>query len=254
MAKSSRDHIVSKRLRSLRHKLLGPWAAEILDPLSAEPPGRLLDLACGTGTVYTEARRRWPNCEIIAADLSLPPSSNNSGIHVIRCDAHFLPFPTGIFGSVACLQGLQFFYDIHTAVGQTAFVLARGGQLTAATWSGFGGNPIAQTVSAAIAEFFGNSAREQYARPWRVDPLFIPIFEQCGYFQLASAHLVTKPLEVTFADLLESALLPHIVPDTITVAKRALFAELLRAHLQPFMCGRIVRAEMASRVLIARRV
>lgn len=94
--------------------------------LKREPPRRILDLGCGTGSAALAMQRRWPKAQVLALDLALPmlqqarrSASNAGGLRwklfarapqLVCADARALPLADAsvdVLFSNLCLQWVE---------------------------------------------------------------------------------------------------------------------------------------------------
>ena len=158
-----------------------PWARRLLAFAGVGPGERVLDVACGTGSV---ARR--------AADLVGPRGSvtgldlNEGMLAVARRastaapvaiewrqgDAAALPFPDGAFDAVTCQQALQFMPDRKKVVREMRRVLAPGGRAALAVLRDIGSSPayapLADVLHRHVAPEAGATLRSIFP-PWSRD-------------------------------------------------------------------------------------
>ncbi|WP_078992810.1 class I SAM-dependent methyltransferase [Streptomyces sp. MMG1121] len=110
----------------------GAAARAVLD-LIPEGPGRLLDVACGTGIVTRRLAADRPALRVTGADLT-PAMVSWAGARlpgaVVRADSRRLPFPAGTFHAVTSIWLLHLLEDpedVHAIVAECARVLRPGG-------------------------------------------------------------------------------------------------------------------------------
>src|SRR5437870_4360862 len=109
--------------------------------VEAAAPGageRVLDVACGTGTITRAAAERvGPTGRVVGLDLNpvmlaraqaIPQPDGGSAIEWREADATALPFADATFDVVCCHQGLMFFPDRPAALGEMCRVLVPGGR------------------------------------------------------------------------------------------------------------------------------
>ncbi|QHA07781.1 methyltransferase domain-containing protein [Streptomyces broussonetiae] len=108
-------------------------ATEALLDLIPEGPGRLLDVACGTGIVTRRLAARRPALRVTGADLATA-MVRRAGARlpgaIVRADSRRLPFPTGGFDAVISIWLLHLLDDAEDAravVAECARVLRPGG-------------------------------------------------------------------------------------------------------------------------------
>ena len=75
--------------------------------LNESPSLRILDVAGGEGLTGKEIASRWPQHRVTTLDLH-PPAAT---LPAVRGDAQCLPFATGTFDIVLCVQLLQYVPD-----------------------------------------------------------------------------------------------------------------------------------------------
>jgi ubiquinone/menaquinone biosynthesis C-methylase UbiE len=108
-----------------------------------DPPRRALDLGTGTGTVAFEVARRWPEAEVVGADLApamlaearrkTPPELADR-VRFDEADAERLPYADEWFDLVTLANMIPFFDELDR-------VVSPGGWLVFA-WSGGDQTPI----------------------------------------------------------------------------------------------------------------
>jgi ubiquinone/menaquinone biosynthesis C-methylase UbiE len=126
---------------------LGPaWfdahAAELARRLPRDPPGDVLELACGTGILTRHTRERLdPARRLVASDVSatmLDYARNKlrdqQSIEWREADASRLPFGDAAFGAVICGFGVMFFPDRVAALREARRVLMENGLLMFNVW------------------------------------------------------------------------------------------------------------------------
>ncbi|MEU8975657.1 class I SAM-dependent methyltransferase [Streptomyces monashensis] len=108
-------------------------AAEAVLDLIPEGPGRLLDVACGTGILTRRLAADRPALRVTGADLTVA-MVRRAGARlpgaVVRADSRRLPFPTGTFDAVTSVWLLHLLDDagdVRAIVAECARVLRPGG-------------------------------------------------------------------------------------------------------------------------------
>lgn len=108
-------------------------AAQAVLGLIPGKPGRLLDVACGTGIVTRRLAAARPGLRVTGADLS-PAMVRRASARlpgaVVRADSRRLPFPDGAFDAVTSIWLLHLLDDpgdVGAVVGECARVLRPGG-------------------------------------------------------------------------------------------------------------------------------
>jgi ubiquinone/menaquinone biosynthesis C-methylase UbiE len=123
--------------------MFAPFAERLVEQGCVSPGSRVLDIPCGTGAVSrAAARRAGPTGSVTGADLGGPTlaiarshviDDGAAPIEYVQSDATALPFDDATFSVVLCQQGLQFFPDRTTALGEMRRVLKTDGRLALAT-------------------------------------------------------------------------------------------------------------------------
>jgi SAM-dependent methyltransferase len=141
--------------------LFEPYAADLVSRLAARSPGRVLEVAAGTGVVTRALASALPErVSIVATDLNQPMLDQAAALGTRRpvewrqADAMQLPFPDGAFDAVVCQFGVMFFPDKAKALSEAHRVLRPGGVLIFNVWDRIEENEFAETVTAALALLF----------------------------------------------------------------------------------------------------
>ncbi|MEW2255958.1 class I SAM-dependent methyltransferase [Streptomyces sp. NPDC047869] len=101
--------------------------------LIPDPPGRLLDLACGTGIVTRRLAAARPGLRVTGADLSTAMArraAHRLPGTVVRADCRRLPFADAAFDAVTCVWLLHLLSgpaDVRAVIAECARVLTPGG-------------------------------------------------------------------------------------------------------------------------------
>jgi ubiquinone/menaquinone biosynthesis C-methylase UbiE len=143
-----------------------PYAIDLARRVAALGPGRVLEIAAGTGALTRALRRALPpEAELVATDLNAPMLDRAKAIEAARggsgcsiqwrtADAMHLPFDDESFDVVACQFGAMFFPDKAHAFGEVRRVLRPGGAWVFNTWDRIEDNEFAQVVTAALAALY----------------------------------------------------------------------------------------------------
>jgi ubiquinone/menaquinone biosynthesis C-methylase UbiE len=146
--------------RFVRAQLFDPWARELLRRASLGRGARVLDVACGPGTVARlAAAQTGADGAVVACDISAEmlavasarePEPGAAPISYRECPAEALIADDESFELALCQQGLQFFPDRVGALGEMRRTLREGGKALVSTWArehplGLFG-PIAETL------------------------------------------------------------------------------------------------------------
>lgn len=113
------------------------WRRRAVELALERHPGRILDLATGTGDLALLLKRQAPKAEVVGADFAPPmlelarKKARERGLEVrfLEADALALPFPDGHFEAITIAFGFRNFADYERALKELYRVLAPGGRL-----------------------------------------------------------------------------------------------------------------------------
>ncbi len=168
-------------------RCLGPawfdaFAADLARRLPADPPGDVLELACGTGGVTRHLRRRLaPALRLVATDLSKAmldyargKLADLDGIEWLEADATSLPVGDAEFGAVVCGFGVMFFPDRLAALREARRALAKGGILLFNVWDRIEENPHIAATGQVFEALFPGEAEMRFTLPYSMhDPALL---------------------------------------------------------------------------------
>ena len=127
-------------------KIMEPWTDDLIRQGQCESGDRVLDVACGPGTVASRVNVvSGADCVVSGID------SNEDMLKFARADtsvewylgrAEDLPFNDRSFNVVLCQQGLQYFTDRGKAVKEMARILRPGGRVAIAVWGAIDRQPF----------------------------------------------------------------------------------------------------------------
>jgi ubiquinone/menaquinone biosynthesis C-methylase UbiE len=102
---------------------------------------RVLDLACGTGTLAARLDGSVPDLRLVGVDLSpamveraRQKLGTRPGLRFERADAHDLPFDGASFDAVLCANTFHYFSAPATVLAEARRVLRPGGRLVLLDW------------------------------------------------------------------------------------------------------------------------
>jgi ubiquinone/menaquinone biosynthesis C-methylase UbiE len=153
--------------RYLVPAIFGPWAVDLLALAAPRSGERILDLACGTGVVARMAAERVGTAgAVVGLDLNPGmielarslPTPNGAGLEWQVGSAVELPLANASFDLVLCQQGLQFFPDRPTALGETRRVLRSGGRFALSVWRSIEHSPGFAALADALLQNVGAEA------------------------------------------------------------------------------------------------
>ncbi|MDX1679144.1 MAG: ubiquinone/menaquinone biosynthesis methyltransferase [Akkermansiaceae bacterium] len=108
------------------------WRKLVAERIRAWNPGRLLDIASGTGDLALEIQSHCPDCEVIASDFCaemLEHASRRGVRHTQVADALNLPYGDASFDVATVAFGLRNMSDYPAALKEMRRVIKPGGHL-----------------------------------------------------------------------------------------------------------------------------
>ena len=141
--------------------IFAPYADDLARRVAARAPGRVLELAAGTGVATRAMRAVLPrSATLVATDLNQAMLDAAAAIGAPGpvewriADAMALPFDEASFDVVVCQFGVMFFPDKAKAFAETLRVLRPGGTFILNVWDRIEDNEFADAVTSALAVFF----------------------------------------------------------------------------------------------------
>ena len=148
-----------------------PYAADLVSRVAPRSPGRVLEIAAGTGVVTRNLASVLPDSvTIVATDLNQSMLDQASTIGTERpvewrqADAMQLPFADGTFDAVVCQFGVMFFPERARAFSEARRVLRPGGVFAFNVWDRIEDNEFADSVTTALASMFPDDPPRFMAR------------------------------------------------------------------------------------------
>jgi len=250
-------------------RLFVPWADVLLDRLALEPGQKVLDVACGPGTVARAAARRvGPTGQVTGVDFSpamlaiargKSPVDNGAPIEYFEGPADKLDLPDDDVDVVTCQHGLQFFPDRPAALAEMRRVLRPNGRLGIAVWRSIAECPPFDALADGIVEVLGEQAATTYrSGPWGfADPdELAALLDAAGFTEVA----VTRhelPLEfdggaTQLVDTLPVAAVAQDVAALDEAGHQRLVEAVARAAAPITTEDGIVRSTAAANLAVAR--
>ena len=141
--------------------IFAPYATDLANRLNATSPGRVLEIAAGTGVLTRALASVLPKTTtIVATDLNQAMLDHARAVGTPRAvewrqaDALQLPFEDATFDAVVCQFGAMFFPDKSRAFAEARRVLGKGGVFIFSVWDRIGENAFADVVTTALASVF----------------------------------------------------------------------------------------------------
>lgn len=144
--------------RWLAPAVFRPFAADLAERAARLNPGRVLEIAAGTGVLTAELVAALPDADVIATDLNAAMvefgSNQAPGATWQQADALSLSFNDGEFDLVTCQFGVMFFPDKPAAFREMRRVLRPGGTVLFNTWATIDTHGFAAALLAGVERAF----------------------------------------------------------------------------------------------------
>jgi SAM-dependent methyltransferase len=135
-----------------------PFAVDLARRVAGRGPGRVLELAAGTGVATGEIVGAVPAATVTATDLNeAMVAVGRQRVPAARwqqADALALPFEDGEFDVVACQFGVMFFPDKRAGLAEARRVLASDGALVFSTWGPLATHDLQTALVAGLERAF----------------------------------------------------------------------------------------------------
>lgn len=160
--------------RYLVPTLFTPWAHDLLEAAALQLGERVLDVACGTGSVTRLIGPQiGPQGHLTAVDLNTDMlkaaqtyiTTTAPPIRWLQADVVEMPVDDADFDVVLCQQSFQFFPDKLGALQEMHRVLASDGRLAFNISRGLGQNPYIRALADALENHVGADAGESMRAP-----------------------------------------------------------------------------------------
>jgi SAM-dependent methyltransferase len=211
--------------RCLGRAVFLPFAVDMAQRAARLSPGRVLEVAAGTGVLTACLVAALPDAQVTATDLNaamvdvgasrVPEAAWRSA------DASHLPFPDATVDLVVCQFGVMFFPDRPAAWAEAARVLVPGGRLLFNTWGPVATHGFARVLLDGLERAF----------PGDVPPFVSAVPHGYSDLDLVAADVRAGGLEV-------------LSVDTVTLEGRADSAAQIAAG---FCAGTPTRGEIEAR-------
>ena len=203
--------------------------SDLIDAGGVCPKKRVLDVACGTGIVARKAAGIvGPYGRIAAVDLNegmlrvasrCAEQEGANGIEWYQSDVTSMPFESGVFDTVLCQQGLQFFPDKEAALWEMKRVLAPQGMLALNVWGRPENSPHVVVICDVFREFLGEDSTMifQVACSLSNPQILLSLVEDAGFSNIQ-------------------------IQSGIKIARHPSLAELLPAYFSVFPVAKLIAA------------
>jgi ubiquinone/menaquinone biosynthesis C-methylase UbiE len=168
--------------RDLGPVIFADYAADMARRVVASGPGRVLEIAAGTGIVTRALRDLLPDgARLMATDLN-PPMLDvarakfrpDERVEFQPADGTALPFADAAFDAAVCQFGVMFFPDREKSYREVHRVLTPGGRYYFSVWDSHRRNPFGRLAHATVGSFFPADPPLFYQVPFsyhQIDPI-----------------------------------------------------------------------------------
>lgn len=247
-------------------RIFDPLALVLLELARFSQGDHMLDVACGPGTVARLAAGLvGPFGRVTATDISeemlsvaqsLPGPKNAAPIEYIVAGGERLPFDDGEFDLVICQQGLQFFPDRTTALGEMRRVLKENGRVAVAVWAQIDQCPYFEAIYHALRDTVPPEIAETIAKPFSFPHRQALAAElRAAGFCDVQVETVSRPLIFEEGpdhaiDALEGQPVGPMLAQ-LPQAQRDAFHEAAKHYLRPLIWEDRVETTMVSNIAVA---
>ena len=143
-----------------------PWTDDLIHNGRCKEGDRVLDVACGPGTVAARVNEvSGVTCKITGIDINEPMLK--AARRLPNIDWHLgsavdMPFPDATFDVVFCSQGLQYFSDRQAAMNEMARVLVPGGRVALVVWGPMERQAVHSAIVNAVGKYLWGRGEENF--------------------------------------------------------------------------------------------
>jgi SAM-dependent methyltransferase len=239
--------------QELLDQMLQPFEDVLVDALSAEAPGRVLDVGCGTGSTTLAFARQFGGC--VGIDISEPmlalararAERQRSAAAFVLADAQTHAFEPASFETIVSRFGVMFFTDPVQAFANIRRAAVPGGHLRFVAWRSAAENSFMTTAERVAAPLLPALPARRPDEPGQFafgDPGRVRrILEDSGWSQI-DVQPIDVPCTMPASELTHYVTRLGAVGRILTDAAPELRAELverIRAAVEPYVNGAQIR-------------
>lgn len=246
-------------------RLFTPMAEVLLDELQVQPGDRVLDVACGPGSVSLLAVRRGARvtaCDLSPAMLDIAKGKPNAAaVEWVESPAAPLAgIPGESYDVATCQQGLQFFPDRVAALAEMGRALVPGGRVAVAVWTSIDRSPGFAALADAVEEVLGAEVAATYrGGPWGLSDAdaLAGLLQDAGFEDVRIVErTTTSTFEGGAAQWVRTLAAAAVAPDVAALSPGR-YDELVAAaarHMAPFTDDEgAVTTQYSTNIALGRR-
>jgi ubiquinone/menaquinone biosynthesis C-methylase UbiE len=194
--------LVASGYAEVTMKMLGQFAAEAIQRANLKKESRILDVACGPGTLSLMAAGQVQHvcsldfsAEMLALFRDEIKKGGSSNIDVNQGDGQALPYENNLFDAAFSMFGLMFFPDRQKGFSEIYRTLKKKGRALVTSWAPVDRSPLMQTMFEAIQKMTEETASPTKAMASLEDPaVFRREMEGAGF-----QHVEILPITKNFS-------------------------------------------------------
>ena len=218
--------------------LFAEWSPRLCDAAGVSDGQRVLDVACGTGSLAREAARRGAQVVGLDRNAGMLAVARRSApaIEWREGRAEALPFDDRAFDIAACQFGLMFFEDRAKALTEMMRVLKPGGRLVVAVWDSLERTPGYRAMVALLERLFGAQTADLLRAPFVLgEPEELRgLFEAAGIADLRVETIVGEARFPSIEAWVRTDVKGWTLADAIDEAQYAELQKAAQKELQEF--------------------
>jgi len=255
-------HYAERYQALLVPRLFAPWARRLLDSVEYRSRDKLLDVACGPGTVTREAAQRGGKVTGVDSSPAMLDIARildeRATIVYLEGNATSLPVPDGSFDVVTCQQGLQFFNDRAAALREMRRALAARGRVGIAVWAQLTEQPfwsaVVRGLERSTSEEIADGLRNPFSFPGAAE-----LREEMIAAEFANVSVFSADLPIVFeGGLSQAAQTAYATPtgndlEKLDASAKQRVRDATTEELRQFDKNGVVESSCRAHIAVARR-